>query len=66
MVGGESDTVSNQQGTGTELPLFKDGSAGAIEAHLNFITSDNADATASDTMDITGVVTLIWSVQGDE
>ena len=62
MVGGESDGINSQQAAAS---LFKDGSSGAIEAFLNIITSDNDDATAGDTLDITGVITITWSMQGD-
>ena len=62
MVGGQSDGIENQQATAS---LFKDGSASAIEAFLNFITSHDDDASGSDTLDVTGVITFVWSMQGD-
>ncbi len=63
MVGGMSNGIESQQATAS---LFKDGSAGAIEAFLNFISSHNDDVTTADTLAITGVITFVWSMQGDD
>ncbi len=47
--------------------LFFDGSAGAAVANLNFITSDDADAgTTADELSLSGTLTVLWTMMGDD
>ena len=41
--------------------LFFDGTGGAV-ANLNFITSDDADCTGSDTLIVSGTITMLWTM----
>lgn len=44
-----------------------DGSASAIDIHLNVGTLDDADhGVAADTLKVSGTITIVWSVLGDD
>ena len=45
--------------------LYFDGTGGAV-ANFNIITSDNDDATTDDTLIVSGTITILWTMQGDE
>lgn len=45
--------------------LFFDGTTACV-ANLNFITSDDADCTGNDTLIVSGTITMLWTMQGDE
>lgn len=45
--------------------LFFDGTTACV-ANLNFITSDDADCTGNDTLIVSGTITILWTMQGDE
>ncbi len=63
LVAGSSDAIESRISTRT---LRADGSAAAKTANLNIITSDDADSgTTDDILTTNGVITLIWSMVGD-
>lgn len=58
-----SDAIESSQ---LAAALFFDGTSGAV-ANLNFITTDDADAgTVADELDLTGTLTLLWTMQGND
>ncbi len=64
MVGGTTAAIESFQASAA---LFFDGSASAAIANANFITSDDADAgTTADTLIVSGTITLLWTMQGDD
>ena len=64
LVGGTTAAIES---IAAAAAVFFDGSASAAVANLNFITSDDADAgTSPDTLIVSGTVTLLWSIQGDD
>ena len=46
--------------------IYLDGSTTDVVANLNFITSDDADATGDDTLILSGTITLLWTAQGND
>lgn len=63
MVSGTTAAIESIAATAAK---YLDFSAAAAVANLNFITSDNDDATADDTLILSGTITLLWSMQGDD
>jgi len=58
-----SDAIESSQ---LAASLFFDGTTACV-ANLNFITTDDADAgTAADELDLTGTLTMLWTMQGDD
>jgi len=59
-----SDAIESAQ---LAAALFKDGSAGAITANLNFCTLDDADhGTVADILTVSGTITILWTMQGND
>jgi len=47
--------------------LFYDGSAAAVVANLNVCTLDDGDSGVnSDTLNVSGTITIIWTIMGDD
>ena len=59
-----SDAIESAQ---LAAALYKDGSASAITANLNFCTLDDADhGTVADILTVSGTITILWTMQGDD
>lgn len=52
------------QSTGTEAPVYLDGTTTAADLYLNFLI-DDADISSNDTLACTGTVTITWVKLGD-
>lgn len=63
LVGGTTAAIES---IASAAALFLDGSTTDIVANLNFITSHDDDATASDTLILSGTITLLWTMQGND
>lgn len=64
LVGFASDADESNQ---LAAVLYFDGSAGAATVNLNVVTLDDGDAAPGvDTLSVSGTITLIWTLQGDD
>ena len=64
LTAGTSDAIESNQ---LAAALFFDGSASAAVANLNAVTLDDADAgTTADVLKVSGTITLLWTMQGDD
>lgn len=63
LTGGTTTAIESSAFTTT---LISDGSSTASDAYLNVVAASDSDASAEDTLTVSGTVTIIWMNMGDD